>query len=83
LSQVLALAATKSAAFEDSLRASTQWQATVELGKRLLLAAEATKDDGGSSGGRAGTMSAGEEVLAVWQRLQQQEGPAAGSAMDE
>jgi len=55
----------------------------VELGKRLLLAAEATKDDGGSSGGRAGTMSAGEEVLAVWQRLQQQEGPAAGSAMDE
>jgi hypothetical protein len=83
----LALAAAKSAAFEDSLRASSQWQATVALGKRLLAALHAHDADAagaqGSGGGAdwSAESSASEEVLEVWRRLQAE--PEHGSAAME
>ena len=56
--EILDLAAAKSAAFEDSLTASSAWLSAVSLGKRLLAAAEPD----------VAPEVAAAEVLAVWER---------------
>jgi hypothetical protein len=61
---VLSLAAAKSAAFEDSLKASAEWQEAVALGKRLL-ASVADREVGANPHATADA-----EVLDVWRRAQ-------------